>query len=66
MVALAMKDLSLLDAVRRLLREAYEGGMRTKRQEAVEQIAAARVGPPPELDELKLLVDEAASPARLS
>ena len=38
--------------------------MRTRRMEAIERIANAHVGLPPEPDELKLLVDEAASTVR--
>jgi hypothetical protein len=65
LVALAERDPSLSDAVRRLIDEAYEVLMYAKRREAIERIANADLGPPPELDELRRLVNEAASPAGL-
>jgi DNA transposition AAA+ family ATPase len=56
---------SISETARRLIDEAYEVLMHSRRMEAVELIVNANVGPPPELDELRRLVDEAASPGHL-
>jgi hypothetical protein len=56
---------SLSDTVRRLIDDAYEVLMRARRNEAAERLINANVGDPPELDELKRLINEAASPGNL-